>query len=48
MNKPQSSLVPIAPSIGFQKLGQPVRLSYLVSDQYSGRSHPAQWYTPGA
>jgi hypothetical protein len=37
-----SSLVVIAPSIGAQKLGQPVPLSNLVFEENSGRSQPAQ------
>ena len=34
-------MVPIAPSIGAQKLGQPVPLSNLVSDEKRGSSQPA-------
>ena len=32
----------MALSSGFQKLGQPVPLSYFVSEENNGRSHPAQ------
>ena len=38
--------VPMALSSGCQKLGQPVPLSYLVSEENSGRSHPAQRNVP--
>jgi len=34
--------VPTAPSSGAQKLGQPVQLSNLVSEEKSVRPHPAQ------
>src|SRR5215217_779256 len=41
-----SLVSPMALSSGFQKLGQPVPLSYLVSEENSGRSQPAQAKTP--
>jgi hypothetical protein len=31
---------------GFQKLGHPVPLSNFVAEEYSGKSHPAQWKDP--
>ena len=39
---------PTALSSGCQKLGQPVPLSNLVSDENSGRSQPAQAKVPAA
>src|SRR6266851_4026337 len=47
MKRRRSLVVPTAPSSGAQKLGHPVRLSNLVSEENRGRSHPAQWYAPG-
>src|SRR5207237_10768289 len=41
-----STEVPTAVESGCQKLGQPVPLSYLVSEENSGRSHPAQAKLP--
>src|SRR5262245_5811616 len=41
-----SLLVPMALSIGAQKLGHPVPLSYLVVDENSSRSQPAQAKVP--
>jgi len=41
-----SLVSPMALSSGFQKLGQPVPLSYLVSEENSGRSQPAQAKMP--
>src|SRR6266404_5796706 len=41
-----SLVSPMALSSGCQKLGQPVPLSYLVSEENSGRSHPAQAKMP--
>src|SRR5215469_11157986 len=35
------------PSIGAQKLGQPVPLSNLVLEENNGKPHPAQRYVPG-
>jgi len=46
MPKLRSSSVPTALSSGCQKLGQPVPLSNLVSDENRSRSQPAQWKTP--
>src|SRR3970282_2761489 len=44
--KLRSVEVRTAPSIGAQKLGHPVRLSYFVSDAKRGRSQPAQTNVP--
>jgi hypothetical protein len=41
-----SCAVPIAPSIGLKKLGQPVPDSYFVSEVNSGWSQPAQTKVP--
>jgi hypothetical protein len=41
-----SSVVPTALSRGRQKLGHPVPLSNLVSEENSGRPHPAKANTP--
>src|SRR4051812_2755423 len=46
MPKVRSSVLPTAFSSGCQKLGQPVPLSNLVSDENSGRSQPAQAKMP--
>ena len=46
MPKLVSSVVPIALSRGRQKLGHPVPLSYLASDENKGRPQPAQANTP--
>ena len=46
MPSDMSFVVPIAFSSGAQKLGQPVRLSNLVVDEKSARSHPAQKNVP--
>ena len=41
-----SASVATALSSGFQKLGQPVRLSNFVSDENSASLHPAQAKVP--
>jgi len=41
MKNEVSTVVPMAPSIGVQKLGHPVPLSNLVSDEKRGNSQPA-------
>src|SRR6476469_4106672 len=46
MTKALSTEVPIAVGRGWQKLGQPVPLSNFVSEENSGRSHPAQANVP--
>ena len=46
MPKDLSSVVPTAFSIGAQKLGQPVRLSYLVSEENRSSAQPAQANVP--
>src|SRR3954469_22894316 len=46
MPKVRSLVSPTALSSGFQKLGQPVPLSNLVSEENSGRSQPAQAKVP--
>jgi hypothetical protein len=46
MSSERSVWVPTAFGNGCQKLGQPVPLSYLVSDENNGNSHPAQEKTP--
>jgi hypothetical protein len=46
MNSELSCSVWTAPASGFQKLGQPVPLSNLVSEENSARSQPAQENTP--
>jgi hypothetical protein len=43
VKKLRSVEVRMAPSIGAEKLGHPVPLSYFISDVKSGRSHAAQW-----
>ena len=48
MNRLRSVVVPTALSSGCQKLGQPVPLSNLVSEENSGRSQPAQCVDAGA
>src|SRR5579884_1116987 len=48
-NSLKSVLVPMTwGAIGCQKLGQPVPLSNLCSDENNGRSQPAHRYTPGS
>src|SRR5262245_32914885 len=46
MKNDLSVLVATASGSGCQKLGQPVPLSYLVSEENSGRSQPAQAKVP--
>src|SRR5215210_6312095 len=46
MNNDLSVVVPTALASGCQKLGQPVPLSYFVSDENSGRSQPAHAKVP--
>src|SRR3954447_14305864 len=46
MPKVRSLVSPTAFSSGCQKLGQPVPLSNLVSEENSGRSQPAQENVP--
>src|SRR6476469_1166177 len=46
MTKALSTEVPIAVGRGWQKLGQPVPLSNFVSEENTGRSHPAQANVP--
>src|SRR5436190_1201641 len=46
MRKDLSTVVPIAFGNGCQKLGQPVPLSYFVSEENSGRPQPAHAKVP--
>jgi hypothetical protein len=46
MKNDRSVVGPTAFGSGRQKLGQPVPLSYLVSEENSGRSQPAQANVP--
>ena len=49
MKKLRSVFVSTAvPSMGFQKLGQPVPESNLVPDAKSGAPHPAHVYVPSS